>query len=208
MSIVCECGRPIEKRPGPGRWPKRCAECRTAKNYVTAPTSCQGCGETIKQTTRRGNPRRWCSESCRVATGRRNGRYETNTWAPRCSVSFLPCELCGDVFTARTSKARVCKDPSCRRQYHRNRAGKHWHTRRARVLGTQTEPVDKLVVFERDGWACGLCGGPIDPDVQHPDKFSASLDHIVPLSRGGNHTYDNVQAAHLACNSRKSNRTA
>jgi 5-methylcytosine-specific restriction endonuclease McrA len=30
--------------------------------------------------------------------------------------------------------------------------------------------------------------------------------YIVPLSKGGTHTYDNVQCAHFGCNSRKGNR--
>ena len=45
----------------------------------------------------------------------------------------------------------------------------------------------------------------VDKDLMWPDPMSASLDHIVPLSRGGTHTLDNVQLAHLACNERKHN---
>jgi 5-methylcytosine-specific restriction endonuclease McrA len=54
-------------------------------------------------------------------------------------------------------------------------------------------------VFERDGWVCGICGDDVEPD-------DASLDHIVSMSNGGSHTYDNVQCAHTACNVRKGNR--
>ena len=60
-------------------------------------------------------------------------------------------------------------------------------------------------VFERDDWLCGLCGEPVDKDLAWPDPTSASLDHIIPLSRGGAHTLDNVQLAHLVCNIRKNN---
>ena len=69
-------------------------------------------------------------------------------------------------------------------------------------------PVEKFLnveVFERDDWLCGLCGEPVDKDLAWPDPMSASLDHIIPLSRGGAHTLDNVQLAHLACNIRKNN---
>lgn len=31
-------------------------------------------------------------------------------------------------------------------------------------------------------------------------------DNIVPLSKGGPHTWDNVQAAHFSCNIKKSNK--
>jgi 5-methylcytosine-specific restriction endonuclease McrA len=33
--------------------------------------------------------------------------------------------------------------------------------------------------------------------------MSVSLDHVIPLSRGGNHEPGNVQCSHLACNVRK-----
>ncbi|WP_420811833.1 HNH endonuclease [Kutzneria albida] len=49
---------------------------------------------------------------------------------------------------------------------------------------------------------CGLCNEHIDYTLSWPNPGSPSLDHIVPLSRGGSHTYENVQAAHLGCNVR------
>jgi len=36
--------------------------------------------------------------------------------------------------------------------------------------------------------------------------MSASLDHIFPLSLGGDHVRENVHAAHLRCNISKNNR--
>jgi 5-methylcytosine-specific restriction endonuclease McrA len=38
-----------------------------------------------------------------------------------------------------------------------------------------------------------------------PDPMSPSLDHILPLSKGGTHEPRNVQLAHLGCNVRKYN---
>jgi 5-methylcytosine-specific restriction endonuclease McrA len=61
-------------------------------------------------------------------------------------------------------------------------------------------------IFERDGWACQLCGLPIDRDARKPDPLSVSLDHIVPISLGGAHSRANTQCAHLSCNVRKSNK--
>jgi hypothetical protein len=36
--------------------------------------------------------------------------------------------------------------------------------------------------------------------LRHPDRMSVSLDHVVPLSRGGSHSWENVRCAHLSCN--------
>ena len=83
------------------------------------------------------------------------------------------------------------------------------HARRVRMVGPdgKVQRIDPLGIFERDGWVCQLCGDPIDPDRQAPDLMSASLDHVVPLAARGEHTYENVQAAHLLCNIQKGART-
>lgn len=72
--------------------------------------------------------------------------------------------------------------------------------------GVEYEPVDRAVVFERDGWTCGICALPVDPADKFPEPSSATLDHIVPVSRGGAHTLANVQTAHFYCNTAKGNR--
>lgn len=63
-----------------------------------------------------------------------------------------------------------------------------------------------LDVHTRDEWTCQLCQQPIDPAVAWPDPMSPSVDHIVPLSKGGAHAMINVQSAHLSCNSSKGDR--
>jgi len=65
--------------------------------------------------------------------------------------------------------------------------------RRAREAAVVSEIVDRHVVFARDGWICGICGLPVA-------AVDASLDHIVPIAKGGPHAYGNCQTAHLKCN--------
>jgi len=78
--------------------------------------------------------------------------------------------------------------------------------RRAVVKGASTTPVSRAEIFKRDGWVCGLCGYPVDKNLCYPHPQSKSLDHIIPLSKGGDHGVHNVQLAHLVCNLRKSDR--
>ncbi len=51
---------------------------------------------------------------------------------------------------------------------------------------------------------CALCGGIVDKTLKAPDPMSASIDHIIPVSRGG-HPSDmsNLQLTHRVCNRRK-----
>lgn len=46
---------------------------------------------------------------------------------------------------------------------------------------------------------CALCGKPIEK------MKDATIDHIVPLSKGGVHGVKNMQLAHLKCNQKKGN---
>jgi hypothetical protein len=80
-----------------------------------------------------------------------------------------------------------------------NRRASQIRRARARAIG-KIERYDPIEIFERDSWVCGLCGVPVDKTKKHPDPFSASIEHIVPVSRGGSDTRDNVELAHLRCN--------
>ena len=75
--------------------------------------------------------------------------------------------------------------------------------RRARKKTTQVEPINNVVVFKRDSWICQICNEKVDISLEYPHPFSSSLDHIVPLAKGGAHTMDNIQLAHLKCNIKK-----
>jgi len=58
-------------------------------------------------------------------------------------------------------------------------------------------PVNRREVLRRDGYRCQYCG----------TNGFLTIDHVLPRSRGGPHTWDNVVAACNACNSRKGDRT-
>lgn len=75
--------------------------------------------------------------------------------------------------------------------------------RRALEAEAFVEYVDHLTVFERDNWTCHICGELIDPNAGGNDVMKASLDHVVPLNKGGEHSYDNCKASHLSCNAAK-----
>lgn len=95
-------------------------------------------------------------------------------------------------------------DPETKRANRRAAAAR----RRARLRGAEVEKFDHREIFERDGWTCGICEEPVDPALEYPHPMSASLDHIVPLSKHGNHVRSNVQCAHFLCNSLKADRVA
>ena len=69
-------------------------------------------------------------------------------------------------------------------------------TRYVRVPYPVQVPLSRRAVFTRDGSTCVYCGG-----------SATSIDHVVPRSRGGTHTWDNVVAACRRCNHAKADRS-
>jgi hypothetical protein len=55
---------------------------------------------------------------------------------------------------------------------------------------------NRLKVFERDKYMCHYC-------KKQLTRFSATLDHIQPVSKGGDNSYDNLITACLLCNSQR-----
>lgn len=114
-----------------------------------------------------------------------------------------PCDECGMEVKA-FGKVPLCPDCSKIRKRERNRA--NCRRRRALKLGAASEPYTLAEIAERDRFRCGLCRRKVDMELPGPYDMSPSIDHIVPLSRGGDDTRANVQLAHWICNTRKGNR--
>lgn len=58
--------------------------------------------------------------------------------------------------------------------------------------------ISRRVLFARDGWRCVYCGN---------SSGRLTLDHVVPRSRGGSSTWENVVTACAPCNLDKGDRT-
>jgi 5-methylcytosine-specific restriction endonuclease McrA len=56
-------------------------------------------------------------------------------------------------------------------------------------------PLSRRAVFARDGHRCQYCSHPAE-----------NIDHVVPRSRGGEHSWENVVASCRSCNAHKEDR--
>lgn len=69
-------------------------------------------------------------------------------------------------------------------------------TRYVRVPASRRVPVTRRGVLRRDDHRCGYCG-----------KSASTIDHVLPRSRGGADSWENLVACCLRCNNLKSDRT-
>lgn len=71
--------------------------------------------------------------------------------------------------------------------------------RRANFYTQAVEDVRREEIARRDNHTCHICG-------KWVSVHEASLDHVVPLAKGGEHTHSNIRLAHKVCNSKKGDR--
>lgn len=117
-----------------------------------------------------------------------------------------PCAVCGNI----TIRPKYCSDACFRKaQNHRSEINK-----RAKLKHAYTgENISLHELFIRDNGVCYLCGGECkwSDYVQRGDAFIAgndypSVDHVIPLTKGGLHAWNNVRLAHRHCNTIKSDK--
>ena len=61
----------------------------------------------------------------------------------------------------------------------------------------------KKIIYAQQS-VCGICGRPVDKKLPFPNPWSPTIDHIIPVQKGGDPVnLENLQLAHLACNRAK-----
>lgn len=196
---ACDHEKPFFKN---GRQRKVCYECAPKKSVGRDRVSnrklsirisaCAECGRRCEM----WSLKKYCSESCKRAA---SSKRLSMVWIAKrdranSSREVRACVVCGSEF--RVGLRTLCCSEMCSAQLERDRRSGHTHKRRADRFGCSYEHVDRIRVFERDKWRCQICGVKVD-------RQSAELDHIVPMSMGGAHSYANAQCACATCNRKK-----
>lgn len=110
------------------------------------------------------------------------------------------CVACGNEFFSPYPTQKYCS-PKCKALHKRGQR------KRCKHYGVYYDPdVTRIKVVQRDHCICQICGKKCDPKDRRWGSSGPNfptLDHIIPLAKGGTHTWDNVQCACGICNSSK-----
>lgn len=119
------------------------------------------------------------------------------------------CLNCGNYFET-TAKDKVYCSEQCRERARSRRKDTKRDKRISSRVRDNNITLDGL--YKRDNGVCYLCGGLCDrEDYKKIDgtiitgNTYPSIEHLLPISKGGTDTWDNVRLAHRICNSKKGN---
>lgn len=208
-------------------WDEAIAHYKVAYRKRPELTQCRHCGASFGSRTGRtkSGAKEFCSQACNAAVKRNAAIERRRVIAWQCSTNlFLGqladwcrlafCRSCSGLVererqhshTVQGNRCQSCADQSkmvSRRKSRRIRKAMD----RARLKRVKVEQVDPIKVFDRDGWRCHLCGYKTPKEKRgtyHPK--APELDHIVPLSKGGAHSYANTACSCRKCNAEKSDK--
>lgn len=146
---------------------------------------CMVCGSSFEWVKAGSPPRKTCSDACRHAAfvAGHNGTGK--------------CLSCGIAFTSLGPRKRC--EPCAARRKAEQYAEK---CRRRRVLkrGGIAEPYTLAEIAQRDHHRCQLCRRKVDMALKVPHLKAPTVDHVIPVSEGGDDVRANVQLAHFGCN--------
>ncbi len=142
-----------------------------------------------------------CSSKCKyqyMLAWNRSQRVLTS------GVVEIDCGVCGKRFLDTKRNVRYC-GVACRKimEKRNHKEMNHMHARRLRAARRHGERFGKSEVYMRDGYRCGICGRKVRMNVKWDHPLAPTLDHIIPICDGGEHTRRNVRTAHFICNSKR-----
>lgn len=197
-----------------GVWPvgygeRKKAEKEPPKTYIKA---CPVCGSTFSTTIKIQVA---CCAECRTAYRKqqhkeRNKKSREANKAKRIEYRNRheverACAICGGLFYCLDTESNKTCSTVCSREYRRTR-----HDKRV----PRERRIDRITItglYKRDGGRCYLCGGlcnwndwrTADSGNKYPGDTYPTIDHVLPVSKGGADSWGNVRLAHWACNLKK-----
>jgi 5-methylcytosine-specific restriction endonuclease McrA len=167
---------------------------------------CEECGKVFIAA---GNLRRYCSKDCRAIATRSKQLEESRQYFANLYPNGMKnkiCRWCNQPMqvSAKRSYAGRLYHPDCSKEAERARYRIKTVKRQSKLIKPSRLAADE--VFRTYGPNCHICQSPIDPLLPRTSKQGLTVDHVIPLSRGGSDNIENLRPAHWSCNNRKSDK--
>lgn len=180
---------------------KECAMASGVDGRKRFTVNCEVCDTAFKSRT--GNHTKTCSSDCskKLQQQRRLEQRKLAFGPPR------TCRQCAKVFTWNTEFWIDYCSKACRTEARAEAKKRDSHVRRARKAKATIEHFGPTYILKRDNYICQACGVKTKPKEKPNHPLYPNVDHIVPLSVGGEHSKKNCRCVCTSCNSKKCNRT-
>jgi 5-methylcytosine-specific restriction endonuclease McrA len=189
------CGSRIEDRKRGARYCSdpcagRASRRRRSGQVVVDPPAAKTCAHCKVELVMAGlrRVRRFCSSRCSF-------NYHSARYASRRRPLLLRrCPVCATDIPAgeRLSKKYCSAECRSRRDRSPEVVFRYVNARRAKLAGASAKPLPKRILRRIRAASCFYCG-----------RSGGTVDHVVPLSRGGQHAEGNLVPACRSCNSSK-----
>lgn len=226
-TIICkECGSNYSSRYSSTKFCSDKCRCKYNKKHRGHEQVCKHCNAVFKSYKKRS----CCSHEC--LTLRRKQAHQASVKKQRSSnplrkkilkqvikpktslrvVHIKECKQCGSLFGT-TKQGGVCFCSVKCRKRNKNKVREFTKERkkiRAIKNGGFDSSISSEKLFKRDNGICYICKCNcnyndykiIDSAFVTGDSFP-TIEHVVPISKGGTHTWNNVMLACMKCNTNK-----
>lgn len=145
---------------------------------------------------------KYCSKACGCEA---NNKQKREQYADAYETSDFYCAECGKhvVLQCGDTRSVYCSEECRVKGSRRNGRKKYNKKRKEQMSKAYVEQVGIKETYHRYKGICAICGLPVPVTTEPSSVWSATRDHVVPLSKGGLHERSNVQLAHRLCNSMK-----
>jgi hypothetical protein len=203
-TILCDNGSSVASEQA-----KTCI-CRLCKREFTANHRRKYCNLVCKLSAQRASYGQAKCVACGLLFWKADAAQSTcNRFCAakaRCIEVAGTCDCCGKQFT-RSVQENIAKSVRfCSvRCYEVGVVHAKNHRRRCQIQQTAVagDIITVHALWQRDKGKCHICRKKVDLSIKGRTSLAPSVDHLLALSKGGAHTWENVALAHFGCNARK-----
>lgn len=205
------CEQPVVGKPG-GRQKIYCTPtCRDIANANRLKAKRQRqitCAQCNKVFIAAGDKRRFCSRECgylfQLAKLNNSAKdYYRNLYPD--GIKRKVCRWCNEVLEVPAQKTLASRiyHEACSLEAQQARYRIKTTKRRSK---TNPNRISADQVVRQYGETCHICSEVIDLSLSRTSKLGLTIDHVIPLSKGGSDEIENLRPAHWICNNRKSDK--